>query len=73
MPTTERAIWLAEKLTKLPREGGFYLTKFASNIDRQVLEVLLQGQRANPFINLNQLPVGRALGLHWDDASDTFH
>ena len=29
--TTERAIWLAEKLTKLPREGGFYLTKFASN------------------------------------------
>ena len=31
VPTTERAIWLAENLTKLPREGGFYLTKFASN------------------------------------------
>ena len=31
VPTTEWAIWLAEKLTKLPREGGFYLMKFVSN------------------------------------------
>ena len=31
VPTTERAIWLAEQLTKLLREGGFHLTKFASN------------------------------------------
>ena len=65
VPTTERAIWLAE--------GGFHLTKFASN-SRQVLEALPQGERATPSINLdlNQLPVGRALGLHWDAASDTF-
>ena len=31
VPRTERAIWLAEQLTKLPREGGFHLTKFESN------------------------------------------
>ena len=31
VPTTERAIWLAEQLTKLLGEGGFHLTKFASN------------------------------------------
>ena len=73
VPTIERAIWLAEQLTKLLREGGFHLTKFASN-SRQVLEALPQGERATPSINLdlNQLPVGRALGLHWDAASDTF-
>ena len=73
VPTTDQAIWLAEQLTKLLREGGFHLTKFTSNT-RQVLEALPQDKRANPSINLdlNQLPVGRALGLHWDAASDTF-
>lgn len=28
VPTTKRAIWLAENLTKLSREGGFHLTTF---------------------------------------------
>ena len=73
VPTTERAIWLAEQLEKLLREGGFHLTRFASN-SRQVLEAFPQGERENTFINLdlNQLPVGRAFGLHWVTASDTF-
>ncbi|XP_068692701.1 uncharacterized protein [Montipora foliosa] len=57
VPTTDQAIWLAEQLTKLLREGGFHLTKFTSN-SRQVLEALPQDKRANPSINLdlNQLP-----------------
>ena len=72
VPTTERANWLAELLTKLPREGGFRITKLASN-SPQVLEALRQGERANPSISLdlNQLPVGRALGLHWDADLET--
>ena len=71
--TTDQAIWIAEQLTKLLREGGFHLTKFTSN-SQQVLEALPQDKRANLSINLdlNQLPVGRTLGLHWNAASDTF-
>ena len=71
-PTTEKAIWLADQLTRLLSEGGFHLTKFTSN-SRLVLKALPQEERANPSINLDlsQLPISRALGLHWDAASDT--
>ena len=71
-PTTKKAIWLVDQLTRLLSEGGFHLTKFTSN-SRQVLKALPQEERANPSINLDlsQLPISRALGLHWDAASDT--
>ena len=71
-PTTEKVIWLVDQLTMLLSEGGFHLTKFTSN-NRQVLKALPQEERANPSINLDlsQLPISRALGLHWDAASDT--
>ena len=57
MPTTERAIWLAEHLTKLLSEGEFHPTKFPSD-NRQVLVAPPQGEQANPSTNLdlNQLP-----------------
>ena len=40
-PTTEKAIWLADQLTRLLSEGGFHLTKFTSN-RRLVLKALPQ-------------------------------
>ena len=55
------------------KEGGFHLTKFASN-SRKLLTTLPEKERANPASNLDldQIPIGRALGLHWGADSDTF-
>ena len=73
VPNEENATHLAEQLIQLMKEGGFHLTKFASN-SRKLLATLPERERANPALNLDldQLPVGRALGLHWDADSDTF-
>lgn len=62
-----------EQLTKLLAEGGFHLTKFISN-SREVLASIPVGDRANPSLNLHldDLPIERVLGLHWDAESDTF-
>ena len=55
------------------KKGGFHLTKFSSN-SRKVLAMLPEKEQANPELNLglDDLPIGRALGLHWDANSDTF-
>lgn len=47
--------------------------KFASN-SCKLVATLLEKERANPGLNLDldQLPTGRTLGLHWDADSDTF-
>ena len=73
VPKEDNAIHLAEQLIQLMKEGGFHLTKFASN-SRKLLATLPEKERANPALNLDldQLPIGRALGLHWDADSDTF-
>jgi len=64
------AIRLAEQLIQLMK--GFHLTKFGSN-RRKLLSILPEEEQANPALNLDldQLPIGRALGLHWDADSDT--
>ena len=64
--TTNQATALAVKLTAMLKEGGFRLTKFLSN-RRKVLS-------ANPTLNreLDQLPINRTLGLHWDAERDVF-
>ena len=73
VPKEENAIRLAEQLIQLMKDGGFHLTKFVSN-SRKLLSILPEEERANPALNLDldQLPIGRALGLHWDADSDTF-
>ena len=73
VPNEENAIHLTEQLIQLMKEGGFHLTKFTSN-SRKLLATLPEKERANPALNLDldQLPIGRALGLHWDADSDTF-
>ena len=73
VPNEDNAIHLAEQLIQLMKEGGFNLTKFPSN-SFKLLATLPEKGRANPALNLDldQLPIGRALGLHWDAYSDTF-
>ena len=73
VPNENNAIRLAEQLIQLMKEGGFHLTKFASN-SCKLLATLPEKERANPALNLDldQLPIGRALGLHCDAGSDTF-
>lgn len=63
VPSANQAIHLASDLTKLLKEGGFHLTKFASN-SREVLASIPPELRANPKLDLDldQLPLERALG-----------
>jgi len=73
VPNEENVIHLTEQLIQLMKEGGFHLTKFTSN-SHKLLATLPEKERANPALNLDldQLHIGRALGLHWDTVSDTF-
>ena len=73
VPNGGRTIWLAQQLIELMKKGGFHLTKFFNNRHR-FLAMLPEKERANPELNLDldDLPIGRALGLHWDANSDTF-
>ena len=73
VPNEDNAIHLAEQLIQLMKEGGFYLTKFASN-SRKLLATLPEKERTIPALSLylDQLPIGLALELHWDADSDTF-
>ena len=58
---------------KLLNEGGFRLTKFASN-SRELIASIPPELRANPKldVDLDQLPLKRALGVYWHAKSDTF-
>ena len=73
VPSTKKAITLTSDLTKLLKEGGFNLTKFTSN-SREVLASIPPERRANPKLDLDldQLPLERALGVYWDAQSDAF-
>ena len=73
VPSTQQSVRLTSDQTKLLKEGGFRLTKFASN-SREVLQSLPPDVRANPLLdfNLDQLPFERALGVYWEAQSDTF-
>ena len=61
-PSKESAISLATSLVKLLAEGGFHLSKFTSN-SREVLSSIM---------DLDRLPMGRALGVYWDAETDAF-
>lgn len=71
--SVEEATTLADKLTGMLKEGGFYRTKFLSN-RREVLLTLPSQDRANPTLNLelDRLPINCTLGLHWDAERDIF-
>jgi len=73
VPTSEKAIKLSNQLTELCARGGFNLTKFLSN-DRRVLAEIPVEKRAAPSLDLDldELPVNRALGIRWNIEADTF-
>ena len=68
----QEAIHLATELRQILSEGGFRLTKWITNSHR-VLETIPESERAGSVksLDLERLPVERALGVRWDVHSDT--
>lgn len=67
----DEAISLLEELTSLLAERGFWLTKWVSN-KREVLSAVPSMERAKSItLDLEKLPVERALGVQWDVEKDT--
>ena len=73
VPTPENAITLMEQLIERCAKGGFNLTKIVSN-NRKVWSAIPRAKRADPSLDVNhdELPVDRALKVHWPILSDTF-
>ncbi|XP_048587702.1 uncharacterized protein LOC125570270 [Nematostella vectensis] len=73
--TQEEAKKLVLDLTTLLARGGFRLTKWMSN-SREVVSSIPNDERApsmkNRDLNLDGLPVDKALGMCWDVEQDTF-
>ena len=69
----EIAIKVAKSSMSLLSRGGFKLTKFMSN-SRRVLEAVPVERRALPDLDLSldQLPIERMLGVHWNVEDDAF-
>ena len=74
--TTSQAVEITKELQELLAKGGFQLTKVMSN-EREVLNAFPPEHRAPVVkdldLNLNSLPMDRALGIHWDVEADTFN
>ena len=73
MPTPATATRLAGQLIELCAKEGFNLTKFMSN-DCNVLAQITVEKRAVPALDLDldELPVNRALGVECNIALDKF-
>ena len=69
----EIAIEVAKGSMDLLSRGGFRLTKFLSN-SRTVLQAIPVEKRALPDLDLDldQLPIERTLGVHWNVEDDMF-
>ena len=69
----DAAVRLVNQLRELLARGGFNLTKWVSN-SKKVIESVPEANRAAQVKNLelDQLPVERALGDQWDVTSDQF-
>ena len=70
--TVHEASRLASQLVQLLAKGGFHLTKWISN-SREVLVEIPAHERAPSIANLDleDLPIDRALGTQWDVEADT--
>ena len=72
LPSEMQVIRLANELIELLKRGGFRLAKWMSN-SREVLANISE-ERANPTLDLDldHLPVEKALGVQWDVERDVF-
>ena len=71
VPTTERAIKASLQLIQLLKKGNFRLTKFVSN-SKEVLAAIPAEERTVKNLDLDKLPIERALGLQWNTETDLF-
>lgn len=73
--TVEKAIQLTKEARELCAKGGLRLHKFVSN-DNTVLQSIPESERAVNFetkdLTFNEMPLERALGIHWNIQSDSF-
>ena len=74
--TTSQAVEITKELQELLAKGGFQLTKVMSN-EHEVLNAFAPEHRPPAIkdldLNLNSLPMDRALEIHWDVEADTFN
>ncbi len=73
--TVEKAIQLTKEARELCAKGGLRLHKFVSN-DNTVLQSIPASEYAVNFetkdLTFNDMPLERALGIHWNLQSDSF-
>ena len=69
--STEQAEHSSLELMRMLRKGNFRLTKFISN-DKDVLTAIPAKERTIKNLDLDRLPIERALGQQWNIDTDTF-
>ncbi|XP_006813138.1 uncharacterized protein LOC102800684 [Saccoglossus kowalevskii] len=72
--SVEEAKELVKLLPEMLAKGGFHLTKWISNC-REILALIPEAERASSVMNLDMenLPIDRALGIQWDVEKDAFN
>ena len=75
LETSNDAVMMYEKLTELLTLGGFHLTKWTSN-KREVIEEIPDSELTKELksidLEMDELPVERALGMQWSVELDEF-
>ena len=73
VPSVENALNIVQELPKLLERGGFHFTKWILN-RLEVMSVIPEEERASTIVDLDldKLPVNRALGVRWDVGKDKF-
>ena len=69
-PSTELPVHSSLELMRMLRKGNFRLTKFISN-DKDVLAAIPAEERTIKNLDLDKLPIERALGQQWNIDIDT--
>jgi len=73
LSSIEKALKIVEGLPKLLKRGGFNPTKWTFTL-RELIDVIPEEERAPTIANLDleKLPMNRALGVRWNVEKDTF-
>ena len=69
--STEQAVYSSLELMRMLRKGNFRLTKFISNYE-DILAAIPAEERTIKNLDLDKLPIERAIGQQWNIDTDTF-